>query len=87
MRPLFAINFAAGLTLGFALVFAVAQSYGAFRTSRALEKLGPNAVDVEPLKRDVEDYFSGAIRSGCVAILQVPILIYARRLGREVKAR
>ena len=87
MRPLFAINLAAGLTFGFALLFASAQSYGAIRMSRALEKLGPNAMGIESLKRDMEDGYGGAVRSGCVAVLQVPILVYARKLKRQIDAR
>jgi hypothetical protein len=82
MRPLFAINLAAGLTFGFALLYTLAGAYGAFITSRAL-KSGPEVMEVERLKRDADDFFGGAVRSGCVAILLVPILVYARKLKRQ----
>ena len=83
MRPLFAINLAAGLTFGFALLYTVAQSFGAFTTSRALERQRSDVARVERLKRDVDDYFGGAVRSGCVAVLQLSILVYARKLKRQ----
>ena len=86
MRPLFAINLFAGLTFGLTLLYAVALSYGAMRNSRELEKLDLNTPLVQQVRRDVDDAFGGAVRGGCIAILQAPILVYAWKLKRKTNA-
>lgn len=83
MRPLFAINLAAGLTFAFTFLCAIGGMYGYINTSRAIEKTKPTPVELESFKRDVADYYGSAVRNGSVAILQLPILIYARKLKRQ----
>ena len=86
MRPLFTINFFAGLTFGLTLLYALTISYAAASKSRALEKLDQSMPAVQKMKRDVDVAFGGAVRSGCIAILQIPILVYARKLKRQIDA-
>jgi hypothetical protein len=82
MRPRFAIYFAAGLALAFALWMAVAHAMGAYTGHDLLTLFRPGE-DTQRVRDTIEAHYSEIAFALILALLQGVIIFCTRRLSRE----
>lgn len=86
MRPIFIIYVAAGLTLLFAVVSVVTNVGSAYMTQHAIALLKPAGDDLARMQSYQNANLDSAAESFVLTLLQIVIIIYARKISRQSHA-